>query len=252
LEKGKSVDLIEDDLEARTWEYPPAPASGQGGLIRAQTHYQRVRDALRRDIIAGHFSGNERLIVANLCERYGISAPPIREALSQLQVEGLVVLEANRGARVRPVTRAFVAEIFEIRIALEPYMVERSVPLLTDQRIEALKAIQVEFANAIRTQDHFGVLRGNGRFHRCIYNARANQEAMRLLDQHSAVIATMRNRFGYRKARFETIIAEHEMLIAACAERDTVTATAIARRHIEHSVDDLLGLMQDAGIAHAA
>ncbi|WGF87828.1 GntR family transcriptional regulator [Marinivivus vitaminiproducens] len=209
-------------------------------------HYTWVRDRLRDDIVNGVFEADQHLVLSRLCQRYRISIPPIREALNQLQVEGLVVLEPNRGARVRRISSDFIRELFEIRAVLEPALVGRSVPHVTTAHIEALTAIQEDFESAIVRSDHAALLRGNGRFHDYIYGVHPNGEAIRLLRQHASVIATMRNRFGYQAGRLERIVEEHHALIRACRYRDAPLAMAIARSHIEHSVDDLVGQMQES------
>lgn len=214
----------------------------------SQPHYARIRDALRNDIIEGTFHSDQHLVLSGLCARYGVSMPPIREALNQLQVEGLVVLEPNRGARVREITPDFINEIFEIRLTLEPALVRRSVPHFTAAHGDRLSRIQGGFEAAVRDGDHAGILTGNRDFHQAIYSVHPNHEAIRLLSNHSAVIATMRNRFGYEEGRFERIIYEHRALIRACGDGDAELATAIARSHIEHSVSDLIRRMREAPV----
>jgi DNA-binding GntR family transcriptional regulator len=205
--------------------------------------YYRVRDAIRDDIISGYFGDESRLVISALCERYEVTAPPIREALNQLEVEGLVVLSANRGARVRKLDAQFVSEIFEIRIALEPELVWRSVPLMTDDAIRDIERIESQFEAAIERNDAQAVSLLNRDFHRRIYEVRPNREAIRLLTFHEGLIRTLRNRFGYRSERVYEIIEEHRQLVRACAKRDAEHARTIARIHIEHSLADLQMLL---------
>jgi DNA-binding GntR family transcriptional regulator len=227
---------------------PPAafaPAVERGALrsVANAPSYSRVRDALRDDIVSGYFGDESRLVVSGLCARYGVSAPPIREALNQLEVEGLIVLSANRGARVRKIDAQFVSEIFEIRIALEPEMVWRNVPVMTEADIDDLRRLELAFEAAVKAEDAQAVALANGDFHRRIYNVRPNHEAIRLLGFHAALIRTLRNRFGYRTGRIAQIVEEHHALIGACAARDADGARRIARSHIEHSVADILSLI---------
>jgi DNA-binding GntR family transcriptional regulator len=218
-----------------------AEASEFRSVVNAPS-YSRVRDAIREDIIDGYFGDESRLVVSALCARYGVTAPPIREALNQLEVEGLIVLSANRGAKVRRIDAQFVSEIFEIRIALEPEMVWRNVPLMTDADIVDLRRLEQEFEAAIAADDRKAVAVSNGDFHLRIYNVQPNREAIRLLRYHATLIRTLRNRFGYQSGRVAEIIAEHRALIEACAARDAEGARQIARTHIEHSVADILSL----------
>jgi DNA-binding GntR family transcriptional regulator len=80
-----------------------------------QTRVLRLHDLIREDIVEGRLEPGARLKTAELAERYGTSTNPVREALHQLQGEGIVVISPNRGARVRPVGEEFVRNIYEIR-----------------------------------------------------------------------------------------------------------------------------------------
>ncbi len=212
-----------------------APASPM-----ASTSYQRVRDALRNDIIRGVFGDEPHLRLSVLAARYGLSAAPIREALNQLEAEGLLELLPNRGARLRRIDRDFVAELFEIRLALEPMLVERAVVAATDADIERLQAVQSELERAIARRQVDEVVRLNREFHRGFYRIRPNRSAMRLLDQHSAVTSAVRRHYGFPPTRFRTIVEEHRALLAACARRDGAEAHLIMRAHIAHSIEELL------------
>lgn len=209
--------------------------------------YSRVRDAIRSDIVDGYFGDESRLVVSALCARYGVTAPPIREALNQLEVEGIVVISANRGARVRRIDAQFVSDIFEIRIGLEPEMVWRNVPLMQPADIADLRAIEARFEAAIAAGDGRAVALVNGEFHDRIYNVQPNREAIRLLRFHAALIRTLRNRFGYRTERVEEIVDEHYRLVEACAAGDAEGARRVARTHIEHSLKDILSLTRSRG-----
>src|SRR4051794_25739219 len=83
-----------------------------------QTHCQRVVARIRADILRGIWRPDARLKVRDLAARYGVSPAPIREGLQQLQGEGLVVMEPQRGARVRRVDEQLVINIFDVREAL--------------------------------------------------------------------------------------------------------------------------------------
>src|SRR6187402_3245911 len=97
--------------ETTTIERPPGEALDQPGWV-----YERIRD----EIISGRLGSNERLKVADLAAYYGTSTNPIREALQQLRGEGFVLIEPNRGARVRPIDEDFVRDIIEIEVLIEP------------------------------------------------------------------------------------------------------------------------------------
>lgn len=206
----------------------------------SETNYHRVRDAIRLDIVRGILPQGQRLKVVELATHYGLSPAPIREALNQLEGEGLVVIRPNRGAIVRPLEPAFIRELFEIRLALEPFLVGKCAALVTDEHLEAIEAIQCHFEEAIERRDLAAIIQRNGVFHASIYRIRPNIEALRLMSRHSALMGTIRHRYGFAPARLPTIVEEHHELIEALRRRDSAGAEAVERRHIEHSIEDII------------
>ncbi len=204
------------------------------------TNYHRVRDAIRLDIVRGNLPQGRRLKVAELATRYGLSPAPIREALNQLEGEGLVVIRPNRGAIVRDLEPSFIRELFEIRLALEPFLVGKCAALATDRHLEAIEAIERHFEEAVARRDLAAIIQRNGVFHATIYRIRPNIEALRLMSRHSALMGTIRHRYGFAPTRLPTIVAEHQELIEALRRRDGAAAEAIERRHIQHSIDDII------------
>ena len=204
------------------------------------TNYHRVRDAIRLDIVRGRLPQGKRLKVAELAKRYGLSPAPIREALNQLEGEGLVVIRPNRGAIVRTLEPAFIRELFEIRLALEPFLVGKCAAMATDQQLEAIEAIEKHFEEAVDRHDLAAIIQRNGVFHATIYRIRPNIEALRLMSRHSALMGTIRHRYGFAPARLPTIVNEHHELIEALRRRDSAAAEAIERRHIQHSIEDII------------
>src|SRR5947207_12786453 len=85
-----------------------------------------IRDRVRDDIVAGALPFGSRLTLDLLAARYSVGHMPVREALRQLEGEGLVVLTPNRGARVRAVDIGFVRNSFDLRIPFEGLIARRA------------------------------------------------------------------------------------------------------------------------------
>src|SRR3954464_15579139 len=110
---------------------------------------------IREDIVSGRLKANQRLVVADLAKRHGISTTPVREVLQLLRGEGFVVFTRNRGARVRPIDRDFIRDIYEIGVLIEPALTRWFVNMATAEDIAELERIQglIEensFANPFR------------------------------------------------------------------------------------------------------
>ena len=96
-------------------------SEGPDATEPARTGYSRLRDLIRLDIVAGRLRPGARLKIAELAARYDTSAIPVREALQQLQGEGIVTFIANRGASVRTIDENFIRNIHEICALIEPF-----------------------------------------------------------------------------------------------------------------------------------
>jgi DNA-binding GntR family transcriptional regulator len=210
------------------------------------TVYQRVHERLRADILAGRLAPGTRLKIQDLATRYGLSHMPVREALQQLQGEGLVVMAPNRGATVRRMDAQFIRNIFGIREALEGYLTRQAAVVLGAEDIARLRAIQSELRAAHMQRDVQGVVRLNRSFHRTIEAATGNDDAIRLLDLHSNLIGALRTRVGYRPGRVEAVLREHDSLIEALAARDAAAAGAIHDLHMRAARDDIVQALAEA------
>lgn len=118
---------------------------------RATLQY-KVTTKLREVILKGNFKAGERLVQEDWAAKLGVSRMPIREALRQLEVEGLVRIEPRRGAIVTPISINDIEEIYQIRALLEGEAVERSLPFLKSDDISELDKIYKEMVSLNNTE----------------------------------------------------------------------------------------------------
>ena len=104
--------------------------------------------AIRDDIVSGRLTANQRLVVTDLAKRHGSSTTPVREVLQLLRGEGFVIFTRNRGARVRPIDRDFIRDIYEICVLIEPSLTRWFVGMATEADIAELEAVRAEVAAA--------------------------------------------------------------------------------------------------------
>lgn len=202
--------------------------------------YKRVRERIRQDILSGRLAPGVRIKTAEFSARYGVSQMPIREALQQLQGEGLVTIAPNRGASVRRVDDAFIRNIYDIRAALESMMVRRGVAVVTDADMFTLYATEGRFEDAARRHDTGAALAANAELHDAMYRLADNPEAVEVISRHSELMTGLRRRFGYGANRMDEIIGEHRQLLRAFDQRDAATAARIIEEHCEKAKVDLI------------
>src|SRR4030088_2009836 len=104
-----------------------------------------IRARLRQAILEGEYAPGERLREVDIAARHQVSRGPVREALLQLEQEGLVLLRRNRGAIVARLSRADLEEVYSLRLALERLAVARAVHHGTDADFSELDPVLHEF-----------------------------------------------------------------------------------------------------------
>lgn len=212
-------------------------------------HQASVYEMIREDIISGRLESNERLKVADLAERYGTSTNPVREALQQLRGEGFVLMEPNRGARVRPIDADFVRDIIEIEVMIEAALTRWFVSIANDADIVELEAIQAEIEqNNFDDRLRHGQL--DTRFHQFIYDRHYNRHAAELWWKHREILRAISRRFPTSLSRRVSVLKEHRELIERIRAQDADGAAAVVARHVEGSgrhIIEQMGVAQRNG-----
>jgi DNA-binding GntR family transcriptional regulator len=185
-----------------------------------------------------------------LAVELGVSRIPVREALAQLEAEGLVRLEPHRGAFVTALAPDEVAELFEMRAVLEPALLRKAIPRQTPADLaEAAGALEAfDAALATGDADRWGEL--NWRFHEALYRPAARSRMLRLVQElNNNAGRYVRLHLGLAGVR-PRADADHKKLLSCCRARDVDAAALLLTRHIEDAAKALAALL--AGPAETA
>ncbi len=206
---------------------PGIPAAAAGPVAS-------VCQMIRSDIISGRLGADARLKIADLARRYDSSTNPVREALQQLRGEGLVVMEPNRGARVRPIDQKLVRDIIEIEVLIEPALTRWFVTIVSDTDIAALEEVQdrIEALNFSDPAVHADL---DTEFHQLIYDRHHNRHAADLWWKHREILRAISRRYPTSLRRQQDVMREHRDLIASIRAQDADGAAAVVARHVEGS-----------------
>jgi DNA-binding GntR family transcriptional regulator len=195
---------------------------------RSQDAYHQIREA----IVDGRFQPNERLVEASLAEITGAGRTPVRAALVRLDQEGLVVLEPNRGARVRHIGVREALEIEEIRAALEGLLARRAAERVTDEHLLELEALLSEMRERVGRGDAVGYSELNAPFHQVIWAAAGHTTAARIVGGLKSQSIRFQFQTALRPGRADRSLREHEVIVAALRRRDGEAAEAAMRAHL--------------------
>jgi DNA-binding GntR family transcriptional regulator len=191
-----------------------------------------VCSLLRQDILSGRLNANARLKVLDLAARYGTSTNPVREALQQLRGEGLVTIEANRGARVRNIDEAYVRDIYELAALIEPYLLRWFVGICNDEDIRRLEAVQARI-EALNFTDLLMHSQLDQQFHQTMYERHYNRSTVELWWRKRTILTGINRDHGISLRRQRAVIEEHRALIAALRDHDEDRAAALIVQHVQ-------------------
>lgn len=193
---------------------------------------RQVVEALRSAIMAGRFEPGERLIETTLSEELGTSRGPVREALRQLENEGLVMSSPYRGAVVLGVSDEEVQEVLiPIRLTLERYSFSHALERMTDADFAELgKQIWV-MEQAAKTGDLQRSVEADLRFHDIVISSSGQQHTVQIWRTIWPRIRAYFFRYG-RSQSLQTMVDEHRELLEALQTRDPDVMLRQLERHI--------------------
>src|SRR5437899_7511638 len=122
--------------------------------IPRQSLPSAVADKLRDQIIRGEIAEGTQLRQDAIATQYQVSRIPVREALRQLEAEGLITIVPNRGAVVPALSPDDIEELFSIRALLEPEILKHSIPRLTDSDFAEADVVLCRYEDELQHEDH--------------------------------------------------------------------------------------------------
>ena len=192
----------------------------------------RTASSLREAIARGQFSPNERLVEAELAERYSVNRAHIRTALAVLDREGLVVRLPHRGAHVRAISDTEAIEIAETRLAIEA-MVARQAALRGDAKGRAsLRQIEKDMRRAVTQSDAALYSQCNAALHRELQRMAGNATADRILNTLKSHLVRLQYRVILLPGRPRASLAEHAAIVKAVCAGDADAAESAMRKHL--------------------
>lgn len=211
-------------------------------------------------ILEGAYPPGSRLPQDELCERFGVSRTPVREALRKLQARNLVVVVPNKGATVRLATRRELMDVYDIRSELEGYGCALAASRMTDEVVGDLDGTQRRLVGLVEqfgdepddgapASLHLQVNRANDEFHTVIHRTAGNQRLQQLIADlgrqfpKDVVSRAMRSSDEMRALNVE----EHGRIRSALAAGDGAAARDEMRRHILHARSALLRYLDELG-----
>ena len=205
-------------------------------------HYSlggKVFTQLKNSILAGEFEDGAELREISLSKKLGVSRTPVREALRQLEQEGLVEIFPNRGAHVKGITAKDVEDIFRIRARLEGLCAEMAVSFITQAQLDKLEEIILlsKFYEEKKDMEH--LLNMDSQFHEILFESCGSKMLEHQLKDYHQYVQKARLRSLKRQERAKKSTQEHEEILEAIKAKDAKKADELATKHILNAIANI-------------
>ena len=196
---------------------------------------EQVAHILREAILFGKLKSGERIREAELSEKLKVSRGPIREAIRQLEQEGLLITYPYKETVVAEIHTDEVHQVFTpIRIILETHSLEKGMASISDEDIEVLEKIAIELLEAGRQNNLSGIVENNLLFHEYIVSMSKSKTLEHIW--HSIFNRVRIHFYEFKKLSSEDLLKdaeEHMCIVDAIKARDTQKAVDLLRKHIK-------------------
>ncbi len=199
-----------------------------------KTIEQQVLSMLRKDILSGHYKSGDKLRQDEVAKRFGVSSTPVREAFRGLRSEGLVFIDMNKGVVVKGLTVEDVAEIYELRIALEPLLAKKATDSISAELLSEAKAIHEQMC-ATTDPNLWSSL--NREFHLALMKS---EEGSRLYEMVRNLLVVAEPYVSLSIFIEPPILDadnnDHRMILDGYDDRDGERVRQIVKRHLEQTL----------------
>lgn len=202
----------------------------------------RVFQKVREDILNGKYKENDELRENTIGKELGVSRTPVREALRQLELEGLVAIIPNRGAYVTGISHKDIWDIYKIRSMLEGLCARWATENITEAQIDELEETILLSEFQMKKESGFNaeqVAALDGRFHAILYDASGSRILSHVLTDFHNYVQTARRTSIVSEDRARKSIREHRQILRAIHDRDAEMAEQLANEHIMHVMQNL-------------
>lgn len=213
----------------------PAPDLSMRVATVAAPVRRQVAKVLREAITSGRFGPGQRLVEKELCELLGVSRPSVREALRELESEGLIEIIPNRGPLVKRLTPEEAASVYQVRAALEAMAARLFVECASDEQVTDLERSVETLAAAYATQDVARILAAKQVFYDVLITGTGNNVLRSLLRSLNDRITMLRRVTLSSPTRAAESIREIREIMAAIRRRDADAAFAASLHHIQEA-----------------
>ena len=199
----------------------------------------RVFQSIREDILSGRYEQNTELKEAAIGAELGVSRTPVREALRQLELEGLVTIIPNRGAYVNMITAKDVQDIYVIRSMLEGLCARWATQSITAEQLDSMEETLCLSEYHTSKKNYEKLYELDSLFHEQLYEAGGSRILNHILSDFHDYVKMVRKATISTSSRSVTSTEEHRAIFEAIKEKDPDKAEALAKEYVKHTIESI-------------
>ncbi|MCD8349075.1 MAG: GntR family transcriptional regulator [Planctomycetaceae bacterium] len=202
---------------------------------------QEIRDTIQRAILNEELKPGDRVVETRWARELGVSQSPVREAIRELEMMGLVESRPYQGAFVRTIDKSSIVDTYNVRRGLESVGIEAAVGKITDQQLVEIYIVMREMEQAVKDGNYELFVEKDGLFHEKILQVSGNKLLMQLWNQckirEFTRISTYMSKIGV-----DFLAQRHGTMYEALAKRDAIAAVASVNEHFEFLIEQMQGI----------
>ncbi len=203
---------------------------------------------LQNDILNGKYQPGDSLIETRLSEELGVSRTPIREAIRQLELEGLVRSIPNKGAIVTGISAQDIEDIYTIRMMIEGLAARWATEKITQTELQELKeAFDMEEFYTVKN-DTAHLLELDSRFHDIIFRASKSKPLIHTLSTFHHYVQRARNASLSSPGRAKKVLEEHRAILQAIIDKEPDRAELLTNQHVKNASMNLIRNKNQSGM----
>lgn len=232
-----------DENIALRGEPAEQPVPGRGQRIQRSALHQQVVEQLREMIFEGDLVPGARIPERMLCENFGISRTPLREALRVLASEGLVEHSPHRGASVSKLRPEDLDHMFQVMETLEALAGALACEHVNDAELATIRAMHKTMLEHYTRGERRAYFQINQAIHKKIVELARNPVLQDIYGSLSGRIRRARYLANMDSDRWRQAIDEHEQILDALEHRDGARLSQLLKDHLQHKYDVLKSVL---------
>ena len=198
---------------------------------------QQVYEIIKNRIVEEYYKPGARLSEQELCDELHVSRSPIREALRELESDGLVVGEPNKGVTVKTLTKDDVLSFFNVEYAIEQFSISEKIKELTPEQVETFKKLLDDFKDSYAKKDVEKYVQVSDRFHTEVVKLSGNMFAIDFYNKIGSFSHRIRFLAFKNPKRLKSSYEEHINIVEALLDNDIPKALKLFENHRDKSLE---------------